>query len=127
VRGVEQRPGRGSRGGGRGWSAGKQRRAKHLPEEKTTTNKSKHEKKLTSFLPLFPHHSPHANSALAVDIGNATSSTSSWEDLVLSSDAQSYSEQYDRLFAALPLDVKKVSRNRGFWLPKLPVVRSTAQ
>ena len=26
----------------------------------------------------------------------------------MSSDAQSYSEQYDRLFADLPLDVKKV-------------------
>ena len=29
----------------------------------------------------------------------------------MSSDAQSYSEQYDRLFAALPLDVKKVRRS----------------
>ena len=66
---------------------------------------------LFPFLPLPIHTHTHTHSqrsALAVDIGNATASTSSWEELVMSSDAQSYSEQYDRLFADLPLDVKKV-------------------
>ena len=72
------------------------------------------ERKANSPFSLFFTQLHDSTSALAVDIGSATSSTSSWEELVTSSDAQSYSEQYDRLFADLPLDVKKVrGRKRG--------------
>ena len=76
---------------------------------RATDDRRRNQNKLTSL----SSSTQHPTSALAVDIGNATSSTSSWEELVMSSDAQSYSQQYDRLFAALPLDVKKVRRRRA--------------
>jgi hypothetical protein len=87
-------------------SAGKSTFFRHDDERPTTdTGGIKNSPPPPLSLSLHTHHS---SSALAVDIGNATSSASSWEEQVMSSDAQSYSQQYDRLFSALPLDVKKV-------------------